>query len=270
MLSSIQLSKAGLTTSRLAFGTSRLHYSGRRDRQRLLASAASLGFVHFDTAPSYGDGLAEAELSWILKGKRDRFVIATKYGVPPDPLLEALPSFGEPLRYIRAAARRVGLWQIPRQPLTPAGLRESERSLRRLQSDWIDILFLHEPRPECVPRPLEILEELLNLRRRGLIRTFGLAGSWDGIDALMAATPDLAQVVQTAEAEWPEALPPDITYGAVAGGIQSYGSQGVSTEQALERLRSALNRRPHGVIVVSTTKIDHLNLLVEAATSSPV
>jgi hypothetical protein len=147
-----------------------------------------------------------------------------------------LPLLGEPLRYIRAAARRVDLWQFRRQPLTSAGLRESaERSLRRLQTDWIDILFLHEPSPQHLLQPSAMLEELINLRRRGLIRAFGLAGSWDGIGALMAATPELAQVVQTAEGEWPEAFPPDITYGAVAGGIQNYGSRKTQTNPSPRR-----------------------------------
>src|SRR5687767_12323446 len=107
MIGRVELPRAGITTSRLAFGTSRLHYIGQRERQRLLAAAAALGIVQFDTAPAYGHGLAEAELGRFLGRERDRFVIATKYGIPADPFMERWPSLGPPLRIAAALARRI-------------------------------------------------------------------------------------------------------------------------------------------------------------------
>jgi aryl-alcohol dehydrogenase-like predicted oxidoreductase len=268
MIARVQLAKAGITTSRLAFGTSRLHYNSQRERYRLLAAAADLGIVHFDTAPAYGDGLAEAELGRYLSGGRDRFVIATKYGIPADFIMERFPPVAPPLRMLRAAARRFGLWQQRRPPLTAAGLRASlERSLRRLKTDWVDVFFLHEPRLERLSQSNEILEQLNKLKERGLVRAFGLAGTWDGIGPLLAADAELAQVVQTAEGDWPETCPPDVTYGAVSGTSQNYFNGGIGTEIAAERLRSALRRRPNGVVIVSTTKIGHLRDLAEAATA---
>jgi aryl-alcohol dehydrogenase-like predicted oxidoreductase len=268
MIARVQLAKAGVTTSRLAFGTSRLHYVSRRERHRLLAAAADLGILHFDTAPAYGDGLAEAELGRYLNGGRDRFVIATKYGIPADLMIEGFLPVAPPLRMLRALARQFGLWQYPLPPLTAAGLRASlERSLRRLQTDWIDIFFLHEPRLERLSHPNEILDQLNKLKERGLIRAFGLAGTWDGIGPLVTAESELAQVVQTAECEWPEKCPPDVTYGAVSGTAQNYFKGDIGTEIAAERLRSALTRRPNGVVIVSTTKIGHLRDLAQAATA---
>jgi aryl-alcohol dehydrogenase-like predicted oxidoreductase len=151
MIPTVRLARSGLETSRLAFGTSRLHYVDGSDRQRLLSAAADLGLTHLDTAPAYGDGLAEREVGAFIQGRRSRVTIATKYGIPPDPVLAALPSLALPLRAARAVARRVGLWRMQRPMLTPAGLRASaEASLRRLRTDTIDILMLHEPASDRV------------------------------------------------------------------------------------------------------------------------
>src|SRR5215472_15507780 len=133
MIPTVLLAKSDITTSRLGFGTSRLHHLFKNDRQRLLSAAADLGFKHFDTAPAYGDGVCEAELGKFIRGQRERFVIVTKYGIPPDPLAETWPSLALPLRSVQAVARKVGFRTAPLPPLTPTGLRASaERSLRRL------------------------------------------------------------------------------------------------------------------------------------------
>jgi hypothetical protein len=114
-------------------------------------------------------------------------------------------------------------------------------------------------------QPAEILEQFAKLKKRGLVRAFGLAGAWSGIGPLLTAAPELAQIVQTAENEWPETFPPDITYGAITGRYQNYFAAGVGTEVAVKRLRSALIRRPDGVVIVSTTKTTNLRVLAEAA-----
>jgi aryl-alcohol dehydrogenase-like predicted oxidoreductase len=265
MLPPVRLAKAGLLTSRLAFGTSRLHYLRPNDRQRLLAVAGELGFVHFDVAPVYGDGLAEIELGRFIARGRDRFLIATKYGIPADPVVQRWGSY-VPLRTIRGAARKAGLWSQRLPLLTARGLRESaENSLRRLKADRIDILLLHEPSLERVENPWDILEELNHLKQRGLIRTFGVGGAWSGIRPLLEAEPGLGEVVQTAESEWPEAFPPEITYRAINTSPQSYLRAGMSTDLAMERLRAALARRLNGVIIVSSTRMPHLRALVEMA-----
>jgi aryl-alcohol dehydrogenase-like predicted oxidoreductase len=265
MIPTVRLAKSGITTSRLAFGTSRLHYLGKRDRQRLLAAAADLGFTHFDTAPAYGDGICEVELGKFIRGQRERFVIVTKYGIPPDPLAEAWPSLSLPLRVARAISIRLHCRSTPLPPLTPAGLRASlERSLRRLGTDRIDILFLHEPRGDRISSPATIVDELHKLQRGGMVRAFGLAGGWSGISNLLCTAPALGMVLQTAESEWlPEAVP-DITYGAIAAGPQRYFSPPIRVSEAVQRLRVALERRHRGVVLVSTTKLEHLRYLADA------
>jgi D-threo-aldose 1-dehydrogenase len=265
MIPTVRLPKSGITTSRLAFGTSRLHYLDRRDRQRLLTAAADLGFTHFDTAPAYGDGICEAELGKFIRGQRERFVIVTKYGIPPNPLAEAWPSLSLPLQTVRAFARKVGFRPTPLPPLTLTGLRASvERSLRRLRTDRIDILLLHEPREDRIPSLDAIVDELHKLQRSGVVRAFGLAGGWSGISNLLTTTPALGMVVQTAESEWALEAAPDITYGVIAAGPQRYFSPAISVSEAVQRLRVALERRDRGVVLVSTTKVEHLHHLAGA------
>jgi Aldo/keto reductase family len=163
--------------------------------------------------------------------------------------------------------RRIGFYRYSLPPLTAVGLRESvECSLRRLKTDWIDILLLHEPHPDRLVHPAEILDQFVNLRQRGLLRAFGLAGAWSGIGPLLTTAPELAQVVQTPENEWSETFPPDITYGALTAGSQNYFAAGIGPEAAVKRLRPALVRRPNGVVIVSTTKMNNLRVLAEAAT----
>jgi aryl-alcohol dehydrogenase-like predicted oxidoreductase len=266
MLPTVHLRKVGIATSRLGFGTSRLHYLSRRERERLLATAADLGFVHFDTAPAYGDGLAETELGRLLRHQGTSLVVATKYGIPADPIIEHLPSLGFALRASRSLARKAGYWRPSHPAITAAGLRKSaEQSLRRLQRDYVDILMLHEPTPARLSEPSRLLEELVGLQQRGLIRAFGLAGDWKGIEAIRSSTPELAQIIQTAEGQWPDACPPDITYGAVSSSEQTYFARTPNCGEAVQRLRRALLRRPDGVVVVSTTKIHNLRQLADVA-----
>jgi hypothetical protein len=232
---------------------------------RLLAAAADLGFTHFDTAPAYGDGISETELGEFIRGQRERFVIVTKYGIPPDPFGEAWPSLSRPLRAFRAIARKAGLRPTPLPPLTPTGLRASaERSLRRLGTDRIDILFLHEPHKDRIPSLDAIVDELHKLQRSGVVRAFGLAGGWSGISSLLSAAPALGMVVQTAESEWLPETAPDIAYGAIAAGPQRYFSPTIAVAEAVQRLCEALERRQSGVVLVSTTKLEHLYQLADA------
>jgi D-threo-aldose 1-dehydrogenase len=261
MIPTVRLAKSGITISRLGLGTSRLHYLSKRNRRRLLAAAADLGFTHFDTAPAYGDGICEAELGKFIRGRRERFVIVTKYGIPPAPLAQAWPTLSLPL----ATARGVGFRPTPLPPLNPIGLRASvERSLRRLGTDRVDILLLHEPRGDRIPSTDAILQELDKLQRSGAVRGFGLAGGWSGISGLLSIAPALGMVIQTAESEWPPEAVPDITYGAIGAGPQGYFSPAIAVSEAVRRLRVALERRHSGVVLVSTTKMEHLHQLAGA------
>src|SRR5205807_1183630 len=108
------------------------------------------------------------------------------------------------LRMIRRAARTMGLWQSSLGPFAANDLRSSiEGSLRRLRTDRLDILLLHEPNLGRLVRRHELLDELSDLRRRGLIRAFGVAGAWGAVAPIVQAIPELSQIVQTSDGEWP-------------------------------------------------------------------
>jgi D-threo-aldose 1-dehydrogenase len=271
MMPTVEFTKSGISTSRLGFGTSRLHHLHlRKDRQNLLAEAADLGIRHFDTAPAYGDGLAERELGKFLRKRKTECVVATKYGIPPLFLIDAFPGLRLPVGSARAILRRLGIWRTKLPLLSAAGLRRSVHgSLRRLGIEKIDILMLHEATLPRLLEPQELLDELQNLRFRGLIKSFGLAGSFQAILPIVRAHPHLAEIVQTNEASWVAPLIPDITFGAISRGPQSFLSRGIDEDRAKENLRIALGRRPNGAVLISTTNRSHLRALAQiAATAS--
>lgn len=86
--------------------------------------ALEAGMNFFDTASNYGEGLSESFLGAALGDKRDQVVIATKFGVPV-PGWEG--SGGASPDYVTAA---------------------TERSLRELGTDYIDLLMIHFPDPD--------------------------------------------------------------------------------------------------------------------------
>jgi hypothetical protein len=153
--------------------------------------------------------------------------------------------------------------------MTAEGLRASvEATLRRLNSEYVDILLLHQPSLDRLPRIEECVEEFQALRQRGLIRAFGLAGPWHALAPLAIAAPALVGMLQTGETEWISSSPPDITYGAISRGSQSYFGGDIGGKTANERLLSALMRRREGVVLISTTKQENLRQLVETASHS--
>ncbi len=250
----------------MAFGTSRLHYVDGRTRRLLIDVALDMGVLHFDTAPAYGDGLAETELGAALRKVRPHVIIATKYGISPNPIMAAAPQVGSFLRAARGLGRRLGLSASRNEPITAPGLRRSvHASLRRLSTDYIDILLLHEPTPARLQEPLSLLEELKALQSEGHIRNFGLAGAWSGLDALGSARLTLGMIQQTHEYQWSAAEPPDITYSAIASSPQSFASAAIPPSTASERLARALLRRRDGAVIVSTTNIKHLRILASIA-----
>jgi len=119
---------------------------------RAVHAALDMGVNFFDTAANYGAGHSEVVLGQALKGKRDKVVIATKFGHIVNE--EKKIVYGDPDQIIKNVQTDV------------------ENSLRRLQTDYIDIYQLHEGGYD-VKLSLElqvILEELVSA---GKIRWYG-------------------------------------------------------------------------------------------------
>ena len=132
----------------------------------MLDAALDAGIVHFDVAPMYGLGLAEAELGRFARAHRDRIIIATKFGIGVTRAARAIGAVQGPIRRImqarpamHEAARSRGAGPdgsgAGRLLYTTTGYdavaarRSVERSLRALGTDHIDVLLLHDPRHRC-------------------------------------------------------------------------------------------------------------------------
>jgi len=113
----------------------------------VIEAALDAGISLFDTADIYSQGTSESYIGEVLEGRRDRVLLATKFGKPMDDG-PALPRGSRD--YIR--------WAV-------------EGSLRRLRTDTIDVYQMHEPDPET---PIEeTLGALSELVREGKVRFIG-------------------------------------------------------------------------------------------------
>ena len=137
--------------------------AGRDERESLalLSEAIDLGVTLFDTADVHGRGYGEELLARALGRSRSRFVISTKAGYD---------FYSVPLLEPDAA---------PAQDFSPSYVRRAcEESLRRLKSDYIDILHLHFPPWEALESD-ELFETLEALVREGKVRCCGVAVASD-------------------------------------------------------------------------------------------
>src|ERR1700745_3509792 len=145
------LGRTGIQVSPYALGTlmfATVMGNAPEDSARIIGQALDAGINLIDTADAYGD--SEDVVGQALKGRRDEVVLATKFGRPTgqDPNQQ-----GASRRWIVTAV---------------------ENSLRRLQTDPIDLYPLHRPTP---PRPPTDIEEplsaLTDLIRSGKVRAIG-------------------------------------------------------------------------------------------------
>jgi aryl-alcohol dehydrogenase-like predicted oxidoreductase len=118
------------------------------------------GVTFFDAADTYGNGRSERQLAEAFRGRRDDVVIGTKIGYD---IYDA-----------EANAARRGQSELP-QRFEPEYMRFAvEQCLRRLQTDYVDILQLHNVKMEHVRDPA-IWETLRDLKREGKVRLWGAA-----------------------------------------------------------------------------------------------
>lgn len=174
-----------LQVSEIGFGCARLggFFGGqtRADMVRTLREAAAAGITFFDTADMYTQGESERLLGEAFGRARSTVVIASKVGycLPRQRLAAARL---KPL--LRPLARRLGLRRnsLPgavrgelAQDFSPAYIRRAvERSLRRLRTDYLDLLQLHSP-PTAVLESGDYLAPLEQLQRQGKVRCFGVS-----------------------------------------------------------------------------------------------
>jgi aryl-alcohol dehydrogenase-like predicted oxidoreductase len=210
------LGKTGLEVSALGIGTWQLsgpiYVDGKADgfpdigaeqAQRLIAGCADLGINLIDSAEIYGtDGEGERRVGAALKGQRHHWVISTKFGVR-----------------CSSTGQRV-------TDCSPVTIRTSlEGSLRRLQTDYVDIYLYHsEPEPDLIAAGKAVLEQL---KQEGKLRFYGI--STDAPDILPQLTAQNAvDVVQFNQSllTYPQAILEQVQthqLGSIVRGAFAYG-----------------------------------------------
>jgi aryl-alcohol dehydrogenase-like predicted oxidoreductase len=149
-----RLGNNGPTVSALGLGCMGMSefYAGRDDQESLatLERALEMGITFFDTADVYGPHTNEELVGRFLRGKRDRVVIATKFGIVRDPADPLVRGFSGRPEYVR---------------------RSCEASLGRLGVETIDLYYLHRVDPNT---PIEdTVGAMAGLAEEGKVRWLG-------------------------------------------------------------------------------------------------
>lgn len=131
---------------------------GATNNPNLVQAGLDAGMIHLDTANSYDGGGNETMLGKLLKGRsRDSFVIATKLGVPQDMRTGLIP------KNVTASELKSNLFKL------------MDDSLKRLQMDYVDILYLHGiGKPELVAENI-VKEIILEIKKQGKARHLGVS-----------------------------------------------------------------------------------------------
>lgn len=176
------------------------------DKESIAAIAASLdsGINFIDTAPAYGAGHAESIVAKAIQGKRDKVIIATKTGV---------------VRTSDAFLRDL-------KPETI--LKDMHESLKRLNTDYIDLYYIHWP---DVNTPLEdSVNTLVKLQQEGKFRYLAVSNfsvelmeQIMGMTDIVALQPNYSMLNRKIEEEILPYCTKNklglITYGTLAGGL---------------------------------------------------
>lgn len=150
----IEVSLIGLGTVKLGRNTgldmAPFELPNLSDARRLIDGARDLGINLLDTAAAYGE--SEARLGALLAGNRQRWVLCTKAG--------EVHEDGE-----------------SRYDFSAQAIRQSvETSLRRLRTDYLDVVFVHsDGRDMAILCQAEALDTLNALKREGTIRAVGFS-----------------------------------------------------------------------------------------------
>jgi predicted aldo/keto reductase-like oxidoreductase len=117
--------------------------------------AIDMGVNYVDTSSSYSNGNSERLIGRVIKGRRDTFHVATKFHF-------------------------YGGWRDTRDAL----IREAEGSLKRLQTDYLDILLIHNLSDARVAEHEEVLAAFEKLKKAGKIRYTGVSCHRDPVEVL--------------------------------------------------------------------------------------
>ena len=151
------LGRSGLRVSAIGLGCNPFgNEVDAATAQRIVDAASDLGVNYFDTADAYYDGRSEEYLGRALAGRRHEVVVATKFG-------------------LQGGASRQHI------------IKACEASLRRLDTDYIDVYQVHHPdRATPIAETLRALDDLIS---QGKVRAIGSSNAfaWEMADAQWTA-----------------------------------------------------------------------------------
>lgn len=182
------LGKSEIKVSEIGFGawTIALDWWGKKieddEAKRMLKKAYDLGINFFETADMYGKGKSEKLIGEVFNGMRDQVVISTKYG------------------YDFENADQIGHKELPQRFDPDFTELVLKKSLERLQTDYIDIYGLHNPKIHHI-KDDSIFQTLDKKIDEGRINTYqvalGPAIGWtqEGLEAMNRKNVSAVQTV---------------------------------------------------------------------------
>lgn len=144
----MKLGKSDLTVSNISLGCMRMYKLSLKEAEDVVRNALELGITFFDHADIYGEGRSEeifAEAVGMNPSVREKIFIQTKTGI------------------------RKGYYDFSKEHI----LQSVDHSLKRLKTDYIDVLLLH--RPDALVEPEEVAEAFALLKESGKVRWFGVS-----------------------------------------------------------------------------------------------
>jgi aryl-alcohol dehydrogenase-like predicted oxidoreductase len=179
----------GIHSSILGFGCAPILGSkdGKTSR-RAIELAMEHGINHFDLARSYGYGEAEKFVGKLIQGKREKVVITSKFGIQANwkaglirPLKPILRSLTKPktnnIKLENTIKKETNIADLfhDRLVINNSNMKKSlEKSLKALNTDYLDYFFIHEPLGTILNIE-DIIDSVNRLKEEGKIRAFGLA-----------------------------------------------------------------------------------------------
>ena len=148
-MKTINLGKSGLKVPAVAVGCMRMGDLEQKEADNYIAEAVDMGAVFFDHADIYGAGKCEEMFGKYLQanpGKRDKLFLQSKCSIIPGKM-----------------------YDCSKEHI----LESVDGILKRLQTEYLDVLLLH--RPDALVEPEEVAEAFDLLESSGKVRHFGVS-----------------------------------------------------------------------------------------------